>query len=78
MFCLKPSNEDWDLPEFPYLYADLNEDFNSDLEQALRLTSRPVSDDTSQATFAQFAESVARAVGTKVRSASIDPRSVLM
>ncbi|KAL0950200.1 hypothetical protein HGRIS_010192 [Hohenbuehelia grisea] len=24
MFCLKASNEDWDDPEFPHLYADLN------------------------------------------------------
>ncbi|GJE84533.1 hypothetical protein PsYK624_006090 [Phanerochaete sordida] len=25
MLCLKPTNEDWDLPEFPYLFADLGQ-----------------------------------------------------
>ena len=66
MFCLKPSNDDWDLPEFPYLYADLDEDF-SDLEKACRLTSRPVADTTSHASFARFSEAVARSVGPKVK-----------
>lgn len=65
MFCLKPSNDDWDLPEFPYLYADLDEDF-SDLEKAFRLTSRPVADTTSHASFARFSEAVARSLGPKV------------
>lgn len=69
MFCLKPSNDDWDLPDFPYLYADLDEDFDSDLEKALGLTSRPVSDEISQASLARFAESVARSIGPKVISA---------
>ena len=67
MFCLKPSNEDWDLPEFPHLFADLNEEGDFDLEKALRITSRPISDDTSQISLARFAEDLARSLSSKVR-----------
>lgn len=73
MFCLKPTNDDWDLPDFPYLYADLDEDFENDLEKALRITSRPVADDASQDSFANFAESVARCVGSKVGTIILHP-----
>lgn len=66
MFCLKPSSDDWDLPEFPYLHADLDEDFESDLEKAFRLMSKPVADVTSHASYARFAEAVARSIGPKV------------
>ena len=66
MFCLKPASDEWDLPDFPYLYADLDTDFESDLREAWRFTSRPVSDNTSSATFARFAEAVARSTATKV------------
>ncbi|KAI0355348.1 hypothetical protein OH77DRAFT_1504193 [Trametes cingulata] len=68
IFCLKPSNDDWDLPDFPYLYADLEDtgpDFN--LEKALRLTTRPVPDDISPEAVARFAEKVAQCVNTKAR-----------
>ncbi|KAI0371605.1 hypothetical protein BV20DRAFT_1035231 [Pilatotrama ljubarskyi] len=60
IFCLKPSNDDWDLPDFPYLHADLEDtgsDFN--LEKALRLTTRPVPDDVSPDAVTRFAEKVA-------------------
>ena len=71
MFCLKPTNDDWDLPDFPYLYANLNEDFELDLEKAWKLTSRPVAEDTSQTTFTRFAESVLRSTCRTVSSASL-------
>ncbi|KDQ64455.1 hypothetical protein JAAARDRAFT_145190 [Jaapia argillacea MUCL 33604] len=64
MFCLKPSNDDWDRPDFPYIYADLDEDsMDLDLETAFRLTARPVSDDVSQETLQRFAGSVEAAMG---------------
>ncbi|KAI9000679.1 hypothetical protein BD414DRAFT_511352 [Trametes punicea] len=71
VFCLKPSNEDWDLPDFPYLHPDLNSipvDF--DLEKALRLTTRPVSDDVSTESVSHFAQRVAQCVDTKERDSN--------
>lgn len=48
MFCLKPPNDDWDLPDFPRLYADLNEEETDiDLDSAFRCLSRPVAEDVS-------------------------------
>ncbi|KAJ3551729.1 hypothetical protein NM688_g4538 [Phlebia brevispora] len=64
MFCLKPSNDDWDLPEFPYLHADLDEEL-PDLERAFTLTSRPAAANTSHASFAHFSEAAARLLGPK-------------
>ncbi|KAI5993615.1 hypothetical protein EDD15DRAFT_2388047 [Pisolithus albus] len=52
MFCLKPPEDDWDLPEFPHLYSDLHEeDMDIDLDSAYRCLSRP-----------RFAEKVAEAI----------------
>ena len=49
MFCLKPSDDDWDHPDFPYLYADLRGDDESfDLEGIVQAISRPIRDDTSE------------------------------
>lgn len=68
MFCLKPSNEDWDLPEFPYLHADLEtEEEDFDLESAIHLTSKPVRDDTQHDSLSNFAANVAEHIGPKVR-----------
>lgn len=67
MFCLKPSNEDWDHPDFPYLYADLDVDVDGfDLEKALRCTTRPVPDDVSYESLATFALKVVESIGPKV------------
>lgn len=68
MFCLKPANDDWDLPDFPYLYSNLNEySDGSDFDQACSLTSRPVADDTPLTTLNNFAQKVAQLIGPKVR-----------
>src|SRR6516164_801455 len=32
MLCLKPSNEDWELPSFPYLHADLDAEIEEDFD----------------------------------------------
>lgn len=66
VFCLKPPSDDWDLPDFPYLHPDLdNETEDFDLEKAFRLTTRPVPDDVSDATLLRFAENVTRSVRSK-------------
>ena len=65
MLCLKPSNDDWDDPDFPYLYADLTSGID-DLEQALQITARPVADDTSPDVIRKFSECIAAAIGPKV------------
>ncbi|KAJ7693853.1 hypothetical protein B0H17DRAFT_1058481 [Mycena rosella] len=66
MFCLKPSNEDWDLPEFPYLHADLSAESEPfDLDAALLCTAKPVRNDISYEALSTFAAKVAEAVGPK-------------
>ncbi|KAJ6560426.1 hypothetical protein B0H19DRAFT_116148 [Mycena capillaripes] len=66
MFCLKPSNEDWDLPDFPYLHADLDVESEAfDLETALSCTAKPVRDDISYDALSAFAIKVAESVGPK-------------
>ncbi|KAJ6561511.1 hypothetical protein DFH09DRAFT_494900 [Mycena vulgaris] len=69
MFCLKPSNDDWDLPEFPYLHADLDADAAEgepfDLDAALLCTAKPVPDDITYEALSAFAAKVAEAIGPK-------------
>ncbi|KAJ6515411.1 hypothetical protein C8R45DRAFT_208402 [Mycena sanguinolenta] len=65
MFCLKPSNEDWDLPEFPYLHADLDAEPDIDLETAVLCTTKPVRDDISYESLLTFATKVADSIGPK-------------
>jgi hypothetical protein len=67
MLCLKPSNDDWDDPDFPYLFADLNdciEEFG--LERALHVTARPIPDDTPPGLIRKFSQCTAAAIGVKV------------
>lgn len=68
VFCLKPPNDDWDLPQFPHIHPDLEEeDPEFDLEKAYNLTTRPVPDDVTSQTATRFAEKVAGCVSAKVR-----------
>ncbi|KAG6902454.1 hypothetical protein C0995_016315 [Termitomyces sp. Mi166 len=64
MFCLKPSNDDWDLPDFPYLYADLESlrDEELNLEAVNDLLSRPVRDETTEEELSAFAAKVAECI----------------
>ena len=63
MFCLKPSNEDWDEPEFPHLYSDLGADvFDLNLEKATEITARPVSDEVDEEALRDFAVNVGDSV----------------
>ncbi|KAJ7682303.1 hypothetical protein DFH06DRAFT_971102 [Mycena polygramma] len=66
MFCLKPGNDDWDLPEFPYLHADLDADMEEfDLETAVLCTAKPVRDGISYDALSAFATKVAESIGPK-------------
>ena len=63
MFCLKPSNEDWEEENFPHLYSALDdglEDLN--LEKAVDMTSRPVDDSVDETILKDFAEKLGDSV----------------
>ena len=67
MFCLKPPDEDWDHPDFPYLYSDLDsEDEIYDLATLVQSISRSVKDDVSADTLSTFAEKITDFLGPKV------------
>ena len=67
MFCLKPSDEDWEDPEFPHLYSDLeNSDEDFDLEGVVASVRRPIRESTSTEAFTTLANRVADFIGPKV------------
>ena len=67
MFCLKPPDEDWEHPDFPYLYSDLDsEDEIYDIATLVQSISRPVKDDISVNTLSTFAERITDFLGPKV------------
>ncbi|KAK2465996.1 hypothetical protein APHAL10511_001637 [Amanita phalloides] len=66
MFCLKPSNDDWDHPEFPYLHAYIDSDDEAfDLEGIVQNISRPLPEDTTIDVLEAFAAKVADLIGPK-------------
>ncbi|THH33535.1 hypothetical protein EUX98_g698 [Antrodiella citrinella] len=66
MFCLKPSHDDWDSPDFPYLYPDLEQlPEEADLEQVSEYLMRPVADDIKEDVLAQFSDTVGGMIGEK-------------
>jgi hypothetical protein len=69
MYCVKPSNSDWDHPDFPYLYVDLDQDIaDFDLEKACKLTTSQIPDDLSLDRLSCFAGQVVETIGPPVRS----------
>lgn len=71
MFCLKPSNEDWEEKDFPHLYSDLDREVDDfKLERAVEMTSRPVSDSIDEGTLREFAARLGGSVVNYVRSLS--------
>ena len=72
MFCLKPSDDDWDHPDFPYLYADLEGDDESfDLEGIVQAISRPIRDDTSEEVLLAFVNRIVELIGPKVSGCTL-------
>jgi len=62
MFCLKPEKEDWDNPEFPYVYSDLDKVFENDMEceiidweGVVQSVSKPLRDDVSSGSLTALA-----------------------
>ncbi|PPR02660.1 hypothetical protein CVT24_002143 [Panaeolus cyanescens] len=66
IFCLKPQSEDWDEPNFPYLYVNLDEevDFPS-IQSVVELLCRPIQEDITAETFIKFAETVDTLIASK-------------
>lgn len=70
IFCLKPPDEHWDDPDFPHLYADLeNTDDDFDLESVVSsVKSRPVQDTVSTEAYTVLANRVNDFIGPAVRA----------
>lgn len=66
MFCLKPTDDDWEDPAFPYHGTSLEIPEDFDLELAGDLISRPVRKETSEDAISTFAKSVGDLIGPKV------------
>ncbi|KAH9833677.1 uncharacterized protein C8Q71DRAFT_712127 [Rhodofomes roseus] len=78
VFCLKPPSDDWDLPEFPYIFAELDADTaDLDLEKASALTTRPVSDDVEDEVLLRFADSMGQLTREKGDNQAFRVASIL-
>lgn len=66
IFALKPESEDWDHPDFPYLFSDLDVAENSDLESLVRVAGRPIKDDISSEAITAFAMAMHDSLGSNV------------
>lgn len=67
MFCLKPTEEDWENPDFPHLYANLENDSEDyDLDGTISNLDRPIPDNVSQETLDRFVERLNEFVGPPV------------
>lgn len=67
VFCLKPEAEDWDRPDFPYLYSDLTRPVDeADLGLAISEIMRPVDVSVPTETLQSFASQVAELLRSKV------------
>jgi hypothetical protein len=68
MYCIKPSDTDWEHPNFPYLYVDLAKDTpDFALEGAVKLTAEQISDELTPDQLSQFTDKVSNTVGPPVR-----------
>lgn len=66
VFSLKPEQEDWDDPDFPYLYADLDDHSVLDLEGLVQSITRPIKDDVSSESLIAFATRMHDDLGSNV------------
>ena len=67
MYCVKPSDVDWEHPDFPYLYVDLSQDIvDFSLEKAVKLTTEQISDELTSDQFSHFADKISSIVGPPV------------
>jgi len=67
MYCVKPSDADWEHPDFPYLYVDLSQDIvDFSLEKAVKLTTEQISDELTSDQLLHFADKISNIVGPPV------------
>ena len=67
MYCVKPSDADWEHPDFPYLYVDLGQDIaDFSLEKAAKLTTEQISDELTSDQLSCFADKIPSIVGPPV------------
>lgn len=67
MYCVKPSDVDWEHPDFPYLYVDLGQDIaDFSMEKAVKLTTEQVSDELTSDQLSHFVDQISNAIGPPV------------
>jgi len=67
MYCVKPSDADWEHPDFPYLHVDLGQDIvEFSLEKAVKLTTEQISDELTSDQLLHFADKISNIVGPPV------------
>jgi len=67
MYCVKPSDADWEHPDFPYLYVDLGQDIaDFSLEKAVKLTTEQISDELTSDQLSRFADKISNIIGPPV------------
>lgn len=69
IFCLKPQSEDWEQPDFPYLYVNLEEEVeHTSIQSVVDFLCRPIQEDVTAETLIKFAENVDVLIASKVQS----------
>lgn len=74
MFCLKPEEEDWDNPDFPYVYSSFEATLSDDdvenevfdLGSLVQSVSKPLKDDVSPESLTEFAGKMKDLLGSDV------------
>ena len=67
MYCVKPSDADWEHPDFPYLHVDLGQDIaDFSLEKAVKLTTEQISDELTSDQLSHFADKISNIIGPPV------------
>jgi hypothetical protein len=67
MYCVKPSDLDWEHPDFPYLYVDLGQDIaDFSLEKAVKLTTEQISDELTSDQLTHFVDKISNIIGPPV------------
>lgn len=67
MYCVKPSDVDWEHPDFPYLHVDLGQEIaDFSLEKAVTLTTEQISDELTPDQIFDFADKISNIIGPPV------------
>lgn len=77
MYCVKPSDVDWEHPDFPYLYVDLGQDtVDFSLEKAVKLTTEQISDELTSDQLSYFADKISDVIGPPVCLSLLDRETI--